>query len=716
MPAAPAHSLSLDSPVTHVRGCASARAKALAKLGIATVRDLVCWYPHRYIDLSNRVPCASAPLGETVSVVGRLEGVRQKQPRPGMHVIEAAVVDETGAMALVWFKQPWLINSLHPGDRVCATGKVAFNYGMRQMSSPLIEVLGQGDDGPQGMVPVHRACEGVSAAWMRRLVANALNQLGDSLADPLPARLRAGRRLMGLKAALRAVHFPRDARQLEEARRRLAYEELLRLQLEMMMRRNRELAGARACAHVRGAGVEALLRGLPFELTGDQRRAAGEIFADMQAPQPMNRMLLGDVGCGKTVVAALACALAADSGWQAAMMAPTEVLARQHAAKLGPLMEQAGIGWGLLTGSTPAAQRAQLLEGLASGSVQVVFGTHALIEDDVRFRRLSLAVIDEQHRFGVGQRARLRAKGEGCDLLVMTATPIPRTLALTLYGDLDTSFIRERPGNRPPVRTQLVSRGSRRVAYEAIRRALAAGRQAYIICPLVGLSAKQRAQAAEDGRMGGALRGEADLARPKAAREEAAYLAAKVFPGARVGLLTGQMPAAEKAQVMADFSSGAIQLLVATTVVEVGVDVPNATVMMIEDADRFGLSQLHQLRGRVGRGQHPGEVFLVADPGDDDALRARMEALLSCSDGFALAEADLRARREGDVLGSRQHGAAHLRLANVADDGELVSAAHGDARAILAADPELSQPACAGLAAELKAVFGNPSQDYSRGA
>ncbi|MGN0073242.1 MAG: ATP-dependent DNA helicase RecG [Coriobacteriales bacterium] len=708
--------LTLDSPVTLVRGCAAARAQRLAKLGIKTVRDLVSWYPHRYIDLSNMASCAQAPLGEVVSVVGRLEGVRQKQPRPGMHIIEAAVVDDTGAMALVWFKQPWLINSLHPGDRVCATGKVAFSYGMRQMSSPMIEVLGSGDDAPrQGMVPVHRACEGVSPAWMRRLVANALNQLGD-LPDPLPAALRAQRGLMGRKAALRAVHFPSSARQLEQARRRLAYEEVLRLQLEMMLRRNRELSGCRPVSHAAGPATAALQRGLPFELTADQARAVAEIRADMEAPRPMNRMLLGDVGCGKTVVAAFALALAADSGCQAAMMAPTEILARQHAEKLGPLLQQAGVSSALLTGSATAAQRRALLEDLAAGRVQVLFGTHALIEDDVRFARLSLAVIDEQHRFGVGQRAALRRKGEGCDLLVMTATPIPRTLALTLYGDLDTSCIRQRPGNRPPVATRLISRDNRRAAYEAIRRELAKGNQAYIVCPLVGLSSKQRRQAAEDGSMGGALRGEGELANLKAAREEAAYLGAKVFPNANVGLLTGDMPPAQKAQVMEDFARGQIQVLVATTVVEVGIDVPGATVMMIEDADRFGLSQLHQLRGRVGRGQQPAQVFLVADPGDDDALRARMEAVVSTTDGFALAQADLAARREGDVLGSRQHGDAHLKLVNVADDAELVSMAHGDARAILAADQGLEAAAHAALAAELKAVFSSQDSECSKGA
>ena len=717
MPSKRVDTLSLDDPVSSVKGCAAARRQSLAKLGIKTVRDLLSWYPNRYIDLTNVVTCADAPIGQTVTVVGRLQGVKQKHARRGMSIIEAAVVDQTGAVAAVWFSQPWMINNLHPGSTYSFTGKIAFNYGMKQMNTPLIEELELGDDAPKlAMIPVHGATQGLTATWMRRLILQALVQLGD-VKDPLPASLRAKRALMGRKAALRYAHFPVSAHVRHQARERLAYEEVLRLQLQMMLQRARELEGHSPTVHARGAAVSALRGLLPFALTAEQSTAVDDILDDMCSPKIMNRMLLGDVGTGKTAVAAFALCAAADSNAQAAMMAPTEVLAQQYAAKLGPLLEAVGVSWSLLTGSTPKEERLGIVQGAASGVIQVLFGTHALIEPDVVFDHLTLVVIDEQHRFGVQQRAALRAKGPSSDLLVMTATPIPRTLALTLYGDLDTSFIRERPASRPPVSTRLISRDARRHAYEAIRAELKLGHQAYIICPLVGLSSKQRQGAFEDGRMESALRGEAELADLKAAEQEAEYLQSKVFPRARVGLLTGRMPSSQKRDVMEGFRFGAIDILVSTTVVEVGVDVPNATIMMIEDADRFGLSQLHQLRGRVGRGTSPGQVFLVADPGaDDDALKARMDAMCSTNDGFALAELDLSYRREGDVLGSRQHGASHLRLVNVVEDAELVALAHGDARAILDKDPNLSSAEHAALREDIAAVFADVDDQASKGA
>ena len=709
--------LELDSPVTCVTGCAASRAQALEKLGIRTVRDLVTWYPHRYIDLTQVVSCAEASIGQVVTVSGRLEGVRQKQPRGNLHIIEACVVDSSGSMGLVWFRQPWLINKLHPGDTIAATGKVAFSYGMKQISSPVIEVLSGEDAQPKlAMVPVHRATDAIKPSWIRRLVSNALVQLGD-IHDPLPVALRVKRALQSRKAALRFIHFPQSAHLRDEARRRLAYEELLRLQLLMMTRRNAECAHAGYSAHVLGECTKLYRRKLPFELTDEQEQAVSDICADMCASRPMNRMLLGDVGTGKTAVAGFALALAADSGSQAAMMAPTEVLARQYAGKLGPILDACGVRWATLTGATDAVSRKDMLAKIAAGELDVVFGTHALIEPDVIFKNMSLAIIDEQHRFGVGQRSALRAKGAASDLLVMTATPIPRTLALALYGDLDTSFIRKRPASRPPVATSVVSRSNRRYAYEAIREQLSQGHQAYVVCPLVGLTREQRQAAAQDGSMQDALSGQGEVADLKAAQDEAAYLSTKVFAQWDVGLLTGRMPATQKQRVMDDFAAGRIDVLVSTTVIEVGIDVPNATVMMIEDADRFGLSQLHQLRGRVGRGDHPGQLFLVADPGkDDDALKARLQAMTTCDDGFKLAELDLVSRREGDVMGTRQHGAAHLRLANVIDDAQLVEYAHEDARAILAADPYLSSGQNALLAKDIEAHFPDIRTALVKGA
>ena len=715
MPARATCDALLGHTVESVRAVSPARAALLSKMGIRTVRDLLFCYPNRYIDLTTVADIATAPIGQTVTVVGTIYEVTEKQPRPRLSIVEVSLVDDTGLLLGVWFRQPWMAKRFAPGARVAFSGKVSFEYGFKRMNAPFVEFLG--DAAPTApLIGVHPTTEGLSTTWMRRFVANALEQCADT-SDPLPAGLRLSRRLMSRKRALRAIHFPADAEQLAFARRRLAYEEVLYLQLEMMRRRAAETAHGSATVHVAGAATARLREKLPFSLTEDQRAAVADIQADMCADACMNRMLLGDVGTGKTVVAAFAIALCADTGTQCAMMAPTEVLARQYADKLGPLFDACGVTWGVLTGSTPAAERAQIAKRLADGSLTCLFGTHALIEPSVVFERLTLVVIDEQHRFGVNQRAALCAKGPGADLLVMTATPIPRTLALTLYGDLETSYLRERPAGRPPVTTQVISRDERARAYEAIRAAVDAGQQAYIICPLVGLSREQRAKRAEDGQMAASLSGGADISDPKAAEQEAEFLASKVFSGYTVGLLTGHMPAAEKQRAMEDFSSGKTDVLVATTVVEVGVDVPNATVMLVEDAERFGLSQLHQLRGRVGRGQHAGQVFLVADPGKDDTdVKARMDALASCDDGFELAQADLRARREGDVLGSRQHGAATLRLVNVVDDAELIAMAHEDARRLLEADPQLSDARHAGIAAEVAAAFSSYDESTGRGA
>ena len=709
----------LDRGAGKVRAVSPARAKNLSKMGIVTVRDLLENYPRRYIDLSNVESAARAPIGQFVTVVGTVDEITEKQPRRRLHILEVSIFDGTGIIIATWFRQPWMAAKFERGMRVAFSGKVSFEYGFKRMSNPYVAFLGEPGQ-PQArlaqMIAVHPTTEGISTTWMRRFVANALEQTAD-MTDALPVDLRLKHGLIGKKAALRQIHFPEDRTQMLQARKRLAYEEVLRLQLEMMRLRRAETLDAAPIVHVPGACMESLRARLPYTLTEEQERAVADIVGDMGAPRCMNRMLLGDVGTGKTIVAAFGLALAADSGCQAAMMAPTEVLARQYAGKLGPLFDAAGISWGTLTGSTAPEERERLLAGAQDGTLQVLFGTHALIEPTVSFARLSLVVIDEQHRFGVNQRAALRMKGPGCDLLVMTATPIPRTLALTLYGDLDTSYIRTRPGNVTPTRTELVSRDARGRAYEAIKEALAQGRQAYVICPLVGLSRERRAERAEDGSLFASLASGSDISDPKAAEEEATRLQREVFAGYTVGLLTGRMSAAEKQQVMDAFNAGEIDVLVATTVVEVGVDVPNATMMLIEDDERFGLSQLHQLRGRVGRGEHPGTVFLVADPGKDDVeTRARMDAFVSTTDGFELAEADLRTRHEGDVLGSRQHGAETLKLVNVIDDAKLIACAHADALEILESDPDLRAPEHVALAADIERVFADLDETASRGA
>jgi ATP-dependent DNA helicase RecG len=686
-----------DEPVTAVRYIDAPRAELLAKLGVRTVEDLLRHYPNRWLDLRESAPLAGLPLGFEVTAIGTVHEVTVKKPKPRLSITEVAIVDDTGVLIGVWFNQPYLAQRFKPGDRVAFAGKVQMDFGLRQMRTPFVERLGSADDASWlgRILPVHPATEGLSSNWIRRLVSEALDAYSD-VPDMLPTSLRVDRGLVPLRTALRDIHFPADTEARDAARRRLAYEELLAIQLGMALRRHAVVEERRGFRHtVDGEKRAALLKVLPFTLTHEQIAAGREILRDMASPRPMNRMLLGDVGTGKTAVAAVALAAAADSGSQAAMMAPTEVLARQYARSVGSLLDGASIPWALLTGSTPAAKRREILAAAASGELTVLLGTHALLTEHVVFAHLTLAIVDEQHRFGVGQRLGLRGKGDAVDLLVVTATPIPRSLALTLYGDLDTSYLRSRPGGRSPehVTTRLVPKTGRREAYDSVRAAVGDGRQAYVICALVD---------------------ESDAADAKAAVKEAERLQGKVFTDLKVGLITGQMKAADKEAAMESFHAGTTDVLVATTVVEVGVDVPNATVMIVEDAERFGLAQLHQLRGRIGRGEHTGELLLFADPKSEEGRR-RMAAIVSTNDGFELAEQDLKLRGEGEVLGERQHGLPELRLASVIRDGDLVSAARDDARGIVAADPHLTAPIHAPLHAWVKRRFGRDWEWVSSG-
>ncbi|MBE0476248.1 MAG: ATP-dependent DNA helicase RecG [Coriobacteriia bacterium] len=679
-----AHALAAwERPATEVRFVDADRAEALGRLGMSTVRDLLEHYPFRYLDLTSTPRLAAARHGEEVTVTGRVHDVKLKRPRRRLSVVEVAIVDGTGVLLGVWFNQPYLARRFAVGQRVAFAGRVDLDFGLKQIRNPYVERLDEETATAGRVLPVHRATEGVSTNWMRRLVREALDAFGD-VPDPLPAHLRLDRDLVSRRAALRGVHFPASLAEAEHARRRLAYEELLVLQIGLALRRH---AAVDRPGHVHAADgprLDALRQALPFTLTADQRHAVADVLADMAAAAPMNRILLGDVGTGKTAVASFALAAATDSGTQAAMMAPTEVLAAQYARKVGPLLDAAGARWALLTGSTPAAERREVLGRLERGELDVAFGTHALLEESVTFARLTLAIVDEQHRFGVSQRLGLRGKGEWADLLVMTATPIPRSLALTLYGDLDASYLRERPAGLDPaehVTTEVVGKTGREGAYAEVRREVAAGHQAYVVCPLVD---------------------ESDAAEATAATAEAERLAGVVFPELRVALLTGRMRPVEKADVMDRFRAGEVDVLVSTTVIEVGVDVPNATVMIVEDAERFGLSQLHQLRGRVGRGAAPGRFLLFADPRTEESRR-RTEAIASTTDGFALAEEDLRLRGEGQVLGERQHGMPQLKLASVLTDVELLDAARADAAAVVGGDPRLGRPEHRPLAEEVRA-------------
>lgn len=690
----------------YVRG---ARAEALGRMGLTRVRDVLLNVPHRYLDFSSVVDIAHADVGSKATIVATVDRVKLKRPRPRMQVVEVFVLDQTGVMQVTFFRQLWIADQLKRGDLIALSGKVTFSYGFKEMRAPFMECLGGEDDSSSyaRILPVHPTTEGVSAAWMRRIVSAAVAEHAD-VCDVLPARLVARRRLMTLARALREVHFPRTMALKDEARRRLAYDELVCLQLALMTRQSLEQRGITPTSHVTdGAHVRALRAALPFALTDEQRQAEDEILADMAAPHPMNRLLLGDVGTGKTAVAAVALAAAADTGSQAAMMAPTSVLAAQYAERLGPLLDAAGVTWALVTGSTPEGKRAQIEVDIAAGRTSVVFGTTAILSDALAFARLSLVVIDEQHRFGVDQRAALRHKSAGADLLAMTATPIPRTMALTFYGDMSCSRIVHRPNPGAGVSTTCIAPENLDLAYGAIREAHEQGRQAYVICPLVdddddgtGLDDVPAASLSRARTLHSAVTTQRQLRRTLA--------------GLCVGLLHGRLPAADKDAIMCDFRAGAIDVLVCTTVVEVGVDVPNATVMLVFDADRFGLATLHQLRGRVGRGDQAGRVFLSCAARRDTPARRRLAALEATSDGFELAELDLKIRHEGEVLGYRQSGGVSLRIADLAEDGDLIAWAHEDAAAIVEHDPTLREDEHVALSLEVQDRFGAYFEEVER--
>ncbi len=717
MPDRLAATLALDEPVERVRLVSPTRAKALAGLGIHTIRDLVTHFPRRYIDLSRKETIASATIGEQCTIEGQVHEIKLKRPKPRLSLVEIALVDGTGILLVTAFRQPWLMDQIKAGMRIAIAGKLEFDYGYKRMTNPYLEVL-EGQNVAEGMIiPVHPATEKISAAWMRRLVGNALEAV-QGLYDPLPLELRARYRLMSRGAAFAAIHFPQNSGEIAEARRRLVYEELLLLELMLMREERARSVGRTATEHtVDGPRLQALAAALPFALTDEQVSARERILSELAAPRTANHMLLGDVGTGKTVVAAFALAAASDTGTQALFMAPTEVLARQHGESLGPLLDAAGITWEVLSGSTPVVERAAIVERVAAGTVDVLIGTHALLEDDVAPKNLSLVVIDEQQRFGVEQRARLLAKGEAPDALYLTATPIPRTLALALYGSLSLSYIRQRPHTAVKRTTYVHQKADRGGAYDAARAALARGEQVYVVCPLIGKDGDERDAKASSARRREAdeeayeyaaisIEDETDLAGDDvaAAEREAEYLQGSVFIDYHVELLHGRMSGPDKRATMERFREGQTQVLVATTVIEVGVDVPNATVMIVEDADRFGLSQLHQLRGRVGRGDKPGEVHLVSASKSEAAL-TRLAAMERTDDGFELAEFDLSLRREGDILGNRQHGASGLKLVNIVRDGAVVEAARADAAALLDEDPLLEMPAHRVLAREVRRAF-----------
>jgi ATP-dependent DNA helicase RecG len=699
----------LDVGLSALKGVGPKTAEAAAQAGISSVGDLLFHIPRRHRDLRIRELGDVAP-GETATVQVEVQG---SQPRPfrrgRLRMVSVKVGDASGHVRATWFNQPWVAGKLLPGTELLMTGKFSgrgFAVSEWELLSPA-GGAGAGDaehpaqaspNSPrrdpraEGLVPLHPATEALRPQqireWMEQIVRLAPNAV-----EGLPSELRARRKLASVGDALSAVQFPESTPELETARERLGFEELF-LHQALLATRKRSHRTARPAPRFGKPGelVGRWLESLPFEPTGDQLKAFDEIEADLDSGEPMQRLLMGEVGSGKTVVAVYSMLRALEAGCQAALMAPTETLAEQHAITLGKLLAEEAIPFALLTGATSAPIRKRALNQLASGELGLILGTHALIEPTVRFARLGLCVVDEQHRFGVGQRRALDEKGvEGMapHVLHMTATPIPRTLSLTAYGDLDTTTLHELPAGRQPVETRLVEEEQRGEAFEFLRGRLREGRQAFVVCPLVTESEKQPGKAAE---------------------VEAQRLRAGELREFRVGLLHGQMPSAEKAEAMRAFAAHETDVLVSTTVIEVGIDVANATVMIIEGAERFGVSQLHQLRGRVGRGEHPSQCLLFAEEAGELARR-RLAAVAETGDGFKLAEVDLELRGEGEILGTRQSGLPRFAVAKLPEDGAILMAARQEVLALLRRHGSLSDPALGPLLDAAHRRFGTGAAD-----
>jgi ATP-dependent DNA helicase RecG len=676
---------SIDSPITALKGVSRTTLSRFARLGVHTVRDLLFHFPYRYNDFANIRPISQLVVGEEQTVLATVWSAAETTIGRRLKGTEAIVGDETGTLRVIWWGQRYIARQLRSGARVALSGKVSVYRGQRQMESPEYEALASDDLIHTGrLVPVYPLTKGLWPRVVRRLIREALDNFADNVPDPMPSELKERLRLWSLPYALRQMHYPESLETAQMARRCLAFGELLTIQLGVLKRRRVWQESGRAYPlALRQEDIDGFLSSLPFTLTQAQRRVMGEMAADIGREVPMSRLLQGDVGSGKTVVATVGLLAAVASGCQGAMMAPTEILAEQHyrtiCALLGDGQEPGGafrppymekpLRVVLLIGSLRGREKAVAQEAIARGEVDIAIGTHALIQAEVAFPRLGLVVVDEQHRFGVMQRAALRAKGLSPHVLVMTATPIPRTLALTVYGDLDVSLIDEMPPGRKVVKTIRALPHERDEVYGFVREEVAKGRQAYIICPLVE---------------------ESEAIAAKAAVQEYEYLARDVFPDLRLGLVHGRLASAGREAEMRSFRDGDLDILVSTAVVEVGIDVANATVMLVEGADRFGLSQLHQFRGRVGRGEHQSYCILLAENPSEEA-QERLSLMETIYDGFRLAEEDLRLRGPGEYFGTRQTGMPDLKVARLSDI-DLIERARAEAARLLEGDPSLARP------------------------
>ena len=661
----------LATPLQYLKGVGPARAKLLGRKGLTTVEDALFFLPIRHEDRTRLTPLRSIRVGEVVTCTGTVAGISPPPPGRTRAPLVLLLRDASGYGTATLFGRGWLTRVLQRGHRLILHGKGARFKDKVTLQVQDWELVESDDDEPihaGALVPVYSSTEGLPQRALRALLWRLVEAHAGDIAETLPDTLRRRRDLPGLAEALRGAHFPQSDAQRQTALRRLAFEDFLLLQLGLAILKSRTTRARGIAMSPPGTLVARLRQALPWPLTAAQVRVWDEIRQDMAAPHPMHRLLQGDVGSGKTIVAAMAVLTAVEAGHQAAVMAPTEILAEQHFMTLSQLLEPLGVPVTLLTSAVKTRERASRRAALAAGEVGCAIGTHALVQERVEFRRLGLVVVDEQHRFGVAQRARLKAKGEHPDVLVMTATPIPRTLALTVYGDLDVSVLDQLPPGRQPVVTVSRTEGRRPRIYAFLREQVAAGRQIYVVYPLIE---------------------ESEAIDLKAATDMAARLQKEVFPDLRVGLLHGRLPFEDKESIMRRFKAGEIHVLVSTTVIEVGIDVPNASVMLIEHAERFGLSQLHQLRGRVGRGPWKSYCILLAAGKLGEEAERRVQAMTETNDGFRLAEVDLQLRGPGEFFGTRQSGLPEFRVADLLRDGALLEEARRDALAIVAADPEL---------------------------
>jgi ATP-dependent DNA helicase RecG len=690
----------LNASLTVLSGVGPRHAATLAKLGLQTLGDMLYFFPRRYDDYSQMKPINRLWYGDVVTVIGMVQSIASRPVRGGkMHIAEVILNDGTGSLRVTYFNNPWIANRLKEGMSISVSGKIEQYLGRLVMNNPEWEPVEVENLNTNRIVPVYPLTADITQKWLRKQMNQVVTFWAPRVVDPLPQSVRESARLKELGEALAQAHFPDSQDQLKAARERLAFDEIFYLQMGVQrQKRDWQSASARTF-EVGDDWLSARTAALPYELTAAQNRVISHLREDLKAGRPMNRLLQGDVGSGKTIVAALAVAMVNYSGAQAAIMAPTSILAEQHYRSFQALLTREAGEDGylrtdqvrLLVGNTSASERGEILNGLASGEVQVLIGTHALIEEPVQFKYLQLTVIDEQHRFGVEQRAALRSKGENPHLLVMTATPIPRSLALTLYGDLDLSVMDEMPAGRQPVSTYVLTPRETERAYSLIHTQVANGRQVFIVYPLIEENGKSE---------------------QKAAVEEHARLQKEIFPDLRLALLHGRMRPDEKDAVMAQFRDGMYDILVSTTVIEVGVDVPNATVMLIEGADRFGLAQLHQLRGRVGRGGGESFCLLIPDH-EDDVENERLQAMVQTTDGFVLAELDLKQRGPGEFLGTRQAGyASPLKMASLTDVA-LIEKAREQAQQLFAADPELKAPEHAHLSEAVQRFWVGGKGDVS---